>query len=530
MSAAEKFNLTHSVYRDPALKTKITILTALGVLLMLSNLAIQGQMAAFLGAGSERDVLFVAMSVPLFLNTLMTASFGAVTTPAVLAYPGAAHQRLTALRMLFWLVLASLLLAAAIVMARAGVVGLLAPGFAPEQAEQAGRLLALAALNIPLHAVASILSGYWIARERVFRPVASLLLGNAVATGLIAAAAEGLTSRYVVLALLAGNALATSIQLAMLVGERTKGPAHGPAPRLSAKQIYRGSLPLAAASAVGRAGPLIERNIASHLGTGTISLLGYASQLMLFLVNTTTSPAATVFYAQMCRDSGDGRKAYITEFLRRGGTLVIGGSMLISGLVVLGGEEALRVVQPYTKLTVADVGELAHYWRLLLPAYVCLALGSFVARALYAASEFLLAALLDCMAVAVYAVTAPFLGRHYQGTGLILAASANALLLLGLIVFVVARRLGLRLGSDFWIRLLLMVLGWGGGIATARMLQGWLFVYVSDFVAVLLGMAAYLILFAPGMLWLLAKQGIDWRVLVHRPQSMDAAAPPSRLI
>ena len=68
------------------MRIRLVVLTALGVLLMLCNLGVQAETVMFLGAGYERDILFVAMSVPLFVNTLTTASFGAVTTPTVLQF------------------------------------------------------------------------------------------------------------------------------------------------------------------------------------------------------------------------------------------------------------------------------------------------------------------------------------------------------------------------------------------------------------------------------------------------------------
>lgn len=483
---------------------------------MLCNLAIQVQTVAFLGAGSERDALFVAMSIPLFLNTLMTTSFGTVTTPLVLSYTSVAQQRHVVLRLLFWLVLASLVLTAVLALGRTGLIRLLAPGFGPEQLGHTGRLLGIAVLNIPLQAATSILSGYWIARERVLRPIASLLLSNAASIGLIAAGAENLTSLRVTFALLAGSALAAGVQLVMFIVERSDSLAGHRAPRLSAEQIFRGSLPLGAATAVARAGPLVERNIASHLGIGTISLLGYASQLMFFLVNTTTSPTATAYYAQMCRDWQDGKKAHLVEFLRRGSTLVLCGSLLLSGLFLLGGEAVLQLFQPYTKLTVGDMGELAHYCRILMAAYVALALASFVARPLYAAREFLQAALFDCLSLGVYAVAAPFLGRYYQGTGLTLAVVLYGAFHAGLMVTVVSRNLGLSLGGRYWLQMSGLVFGWGGIVGIAWQLEKLLADRFSGIALAALGMAAYLIMLVPVLAWVLTRQGVDWRSLGRR--------------
>jgi putative peptidoglycan lipid II flippase len=504
------------------LKTQVIILTVLSILLMLCNLAIQVQTVAFLGAGSERDALFVAMSVPLFLNTLMTTSFGAVTTPLVLSYTGVAQQRHVVFHLLFWLVLASLILTAALLVGRTGLIHLLAPGFGPAQLSHSAGLLGIAVVNIPLQAATSILSGYWIARGRVLRPTASLLLSCAASIGFIAAGAENLTALQVTFALLAGSAFATGAQLLMFILERSDSLHGHPAPPVSPWQIFRGSLPLGAATAVARAGPLVERNIASHLGAGTISVLGYANQLMLFLVNATTSPAATAYYAQMCRDWQDVRKAHLVAFLRRGSALVLCGSLLLSGFFLLGGEAVLQLFQPYTKLTVGDMGELAHYCRILMAAYVALALASFVARPLYAAGKFLQAALFDCLSLGVYALAAVFLGRYYQGTGLALAVVVYGVFHAGLMVRVVSRSLGLALGGRYWWQMAVLVLGWGGIVGIAWQLEALIADRFSGVAQAALGMAVYFIMLVPMLFWVLARQGIDWRNLRAMPEQTSS--------
>lgn len=417
---------------------------------MLSNVGIQALIAAYLGAGKERDALFVAMSVPLFLNTLMVASFGVVATPAVLAYDLAIRQRRVATQMLLWLTVVMLLIAGVLYVLRVPSVQLLAPGFDGEQKLRVVGLLRVTLIIVPLQSATCILSGYWIARERVLLPSLALVLGNAAMIVAVAWSGKSSTGTTVAWVFLVGAAITFGMQCIPYILEARKTDSGEGGSHLSGSTIYRQSLPLLASSLVGRSAPLIERNLASSMGQGTISCLGYAGYLVSFLVNTTTSPTATAYYAKMCRHWNEGRREELTLFLKNGSVFVVSSSLAVGGAVALSAHELLHAVMPYTKFTVANIAELTNYSVILMVAYVFLAFGSFVARIFYAANRFLQAAVLDCVAVGFYVTIALPLSRKFGGYGLIVAACANAMFLAILIVFAVKKLFSITFPLEFW--------------------------------------------------------------------------------
>lgn len=498
------------------LKRKITALTALGMALMGSNVAIQGLMAVFLGAGAERDALFVAMSVPLFLNTLMIASFGAVITPAVLEHRQNARQRAVAGRMAVAIGLAAGLAAVALQFCRGGLVQLLAPGFGPAEHAYTAGLFSITLAMVPLQAVTCVLGGYWIARERVLFPNVASLAGNATVVGALIWSGGASTGVRVAWYSLLGVLLTAVLQGVMFWLEKRE-PAGPPVPAAGpSRSPYANALPLLASTLVGRSAPLIERNLASGMGAGTISCLGYAAYLVNFLVNATATPTATAYYAQMCRQWSEGRREELTRFLERGTIFVVLASLTVAGVLVLGSHDLLQALQPYTRFSRADMVELSDYTAILMVAYVSMSFGSFIARIFYASGQFLHAALLDCAAVVFYLLLAVPLGRAWGGYGLVAATCAQMVFLAGLILHGVWRRLGVTLPRRLWAGLGKAGLGWACGLGLGILVHAQMQPLLPPLAGAALGIGVYVVSLIVVAMRTLPGLGVDWRSLVRR--------------
>jgi len=416
---------------------------------MLGNLFLQIQTVVFLGVGAERDMLFVALSIPMFLNTLMSAAFGAVITPTVLRETSFSAQH----RITTWILtrVAAFSGVAALLLAAGGkaIATLMAPGFSEDRLTGTGSLLEVAAVNVPLQAALCVLSGYFIAKERVALPSLAQVFGI-VTTIIIVFSAGALSAFYIVIAVTLGNLLCVLLLLTIFTLAAPAKSSNQPASTSTAPgtAMLRRALPLSIATAVARANPIIERNVASH-HPGVISSLGYANQLMSFLVAATTAPVATATYAQMCIAWHENRISDITRFVHKGAILVLAGGIAVAGVVSLVIEPLLNVAQPYTRLTLADVEQIAEFCRLLMPAYLGLALASFFTRPLYAAGLFFASAMFDCISIGVYALAAIGLGSTWAGAGLAQAMAVYGVFHAGLMFFVLRWRLRVFLGRRF---------------------------------------------------------------------------------
>jgi putative peptidoglycan lipid II flippase len=419
---------------------------------MLSNLVIQAMLVALLGAGMERDSLFVAMSVPLFLNTLTSSSIGMVATPTILAYTDQSQQHHATDRMLRSVAIVAVLTGIFFYVFRDELIGALAPGFEMRQRIITSGLCAITLAIIPLQAVTAILSGFWLAVERVLLPSLSLLLGNALTIGIMVWCGQRLTASLSATAYLAGVLLVCLVQAVAYYSRRHKTckPASVPVDNDGTRSLLKQSSLLMLIGTVSRSNSLVERRIASDFSGGTISCLGYAGYIVSFLVNATTAPTASAYYSKLCRLWNEGNRVELHQFFEKGLSIVIICCLGVIGIVLLLFSEMFGIVLPWTKLTLANAHELSTYVKILMPGYLFLAASSFISRIFYISGRFVLAALLDCIGLFVYLGAAYWLSRHFGAYGLALATSLYAMCLGLLIYFVVRNIYRFSFSKNFW--------------------------------------------------------------------------------
>ncbi len=475
---------------------KITALTLLNMALMLSNFAIQAITAVFLGASSERDALFVAMSIPVLVNLIVVFSFGTVATQAILTHRSPGEQCRASDGLLRTVTLATILLAALCYAGRHWIVSILAPGFDPHQRAYAGGLFASSLAMMPFQAAIALMTGYWVAIDRVMLPPVSLLLGNTFVVGVLLSIGSTMDAAQAAIAVLGGAILSFLVQgtgycshrhRLLAIRGRDSGQSPGPNP-------YRQSLILLVLGAIGRSNSMIERSFASRFGSGTISCLGYANYLIGFLITLTTAPVATASYGALCRRWNEGNRNDIKEFFERGLGLVIGYGLVIAGIVLLLVEESLRVVLPWTSFSLQNVNELVIYVRVLMIAYLVFSISSFISRIFYISGRFTQAALTDCAGLPLYVVAAAILSRFYGGYGLALASSLYAVGHSILVFGTVFWSFGLRFPRRFLKDTLIIIIVWGGALLAGFVTKTLLAAKVSHPWSAALGSLVYICL------------------------------------
>lgn len=443
------------------MKKRVASLTALNVASMLASLGIQVVTAIYLGAGWERDALFVAMSVPVFLNSLLVSTIGVMVTPAVISSCSIGEQHQKATAVMISLALATAIVAGLIYLARARCVSLLAPGFTATDQAFTGRLLTVAAAIIPVQATACVASGYFVARDRVLLPAFALALGNTLTLASLVLMGASLSAESVILASLLGASLTLGIQLAVFIKERLMKRLPGPVNLPNPGSVYRRALPLVFSGLVSRSSPLIERHFASSLETGSISCLGYAGYLVNFLVNATSGPIATASYAKICQLWNVGNREEAGRILEKNLQHVLGASLAVAGLVVLVGGDGFRLLLRSTKFTPAEIEHLAIYCDILMTSYVFLACGGLISRLFYAAGRSLKISMLECTGAVFYVVTAYWLSHVLEAKGLAIAASLNSVVVVSLFLLWAYRQFRSCLRREFALRLRSLVLRWG---------------------------------------------------------------------
>jgi putative peptidoglycan lipid II flippase len=205
------------------------------------------------------------------------------------------------------------------------------------------------------------------------------------------------------------------------------------------RQFVRLALPLLAYLVVANASLVIERNVASKLYVGAISVVNYASRLFAIPGNLLIMPLAVVFSPTFAREAARERRGNLERELRDALRITVFLALPVTFWMAVHALPLTRTIFErgqfdFTSST-HTAGMLMCYSLGLLPN----ALAVILLRAFYAIQDTVTPLLAEGVNVACYAWVAPLLARHYGLSGLGVAR-AGSFLLVALILLLVLRR------------------------------------------------------------------------------------------
>ena len=205
------------------------------------------------------------------------------------------------------------------------------------------------------------------------------------------------------------------------------------------RRLVRLALPLLAYLVVANASLLVERNVASKLSTGAISIVNYATRLFAIPGNLLIMPLAVVFYPSFAREAAREGRGDLARELRDALRITLFLALPVSCWVVMHALPLTRVVFErgqfdFTNST-QTAGMLAFYSLGLLPNAVAVIL----LRAFYAIQDTVTPLLAEAANLACYTWAAPRLAERFGMAGLG-AARAGSFVLVALILLFALRR------------------------------------------------------------------------------------------
>ncbi|MGE3909833.1 MAG: murein biosynthesis integral membrane protein MurJ [Chloroflexota bacterium] len=258
----------------------------------LLGLAREQVMAALFGATASTDAFVAASAVPMIVYDLLVG--GAISAALVPIFVDAAEdeERLWRLLSTVLTLVVLVLMSVALVLGLAAplVVDALASGFPAETRAAAVPMVRVMLVAVILQGVAGVLTGVLYARRRVTLPAFAVAVYNG---GVILGALllhQTLGVYALVLGVVFGALGQVLLQLPGLGRLRYRPRLELDRPEVRA--ILRLYGPVAAGMIVTIAGIVIDRNLASGLAEGSLSVMNYATRLIQFplgLVGTAIS-------------------------------------------------------------------------------------------------------------------------------------------------------------------------------------------------------------------------------------------------
>ncbi|MFN8524320.1 MAG: murein biosynthesis integral membrane protein MurJ [Chloroflexota bacterium] len=406
------------------------------VLLAVGNLASRALglvreqvIAALFGASTGTDAFVVASSVPQVVYDLLIG--GAVSAALVPTFVRTLDRE-AALRglvrsLLTLALLALVVVGAVLALASPLLVDALAPGFGEEQRQMAITMVRLMLLAVVLQGLAGVVSAVLFARRRFGLAAFSAAVYN---LGIIVGALA-LHERLGIFALVAGVLAGAAGQLAIQVPRAGIGPwpftAHWWHPELPALVwLY---LPVAAGIVVSIIGVVIDRNLASRLPEGSLSVMNYATRVIQFpigLVATALSMAVLPELSQQAHGreqstsvdgDHDGFRDTLTQGVRIALLLMLPAALISAALR----EPLLRVLYERGQFVSGDTSRTALAFLAYAPQLPFVAIDQLLIAAYYARRDTRTPVLVGVVCVGLYVVVALSVVQPLGVPGLALA-------------------------------------------------------------------------------------------------------------
>lgn len=333
------------------------------------------------GVGIEADALFASMTLPVIALSVITDSLSSVLVPLL---TGLDRQRAAGVA---WTVAQGV---AAIFFLLCVVLTMLAPWWIPltlPGLDAASHQLAVELVRIHLSgmvfgAVNSVLSAMHFAQRRFIRVETGLIVSNVLAL----ACMPWLASEHGIAGVAMALALRTVMQTVVLLSGA--GPYHRPrwrdAPVVDA---WRSVGPLLLGSAYYKTDVLVDRLLASHAGSGSITLLHLGQQLYgagnVVLTRAIVSPMVPPL-AEAAKES---RWRAFAKLARHRLLVVIAITAVTAIAFALVGQPLLRSVFEYRSFSEAQTRDLWIIMLALTGVLIGGAAGQILASAFYAAHD-----------------------------------------------------------------------------------------------------------------------------------------------
>jgi putative peptidoglycan lipid II flippase len=399
----------------------VSILSLIG---LLAGFASSLVVAYLYGASGARDAFLLAMVVPSYISLVFSGVLALIFTPIFIDY-------LSRDKAQAWRVASSVVCTTALMLSVATAVGSatspywtswLVHGETRAMAPLIGQLARILMPSIVFTGIAGLFSSLHYAEHRFIAPTIAPII-SAVITVVVNIALHRLWGiRSLALGLTLGS-ISNAILLApglLGKGRLTFRIALGD-PGL--RRVFLVSLPLILAGFLYRFNTGLERIIGSTLPAGSISYIGYATQVVAVFSTMTSSAAAVTIYPLLSRSWAEGDLASLRRYLAiavrsvllvalpTGAVVLVFGSTLVATAYERGAFDHRATVAVTQSLT----------W--LVAGYVGANVGNIVVRCFYVAGQTTVLAVYTAAETLIYVGLGFALSRHFSYCGLAAASS-----------------------------------------------------------------------------------------------------------
>jgi len=152
-------------------------------------------------------------------------------------------------------------------------------------------------------------------------------------------------------------------------------------------KLFKVAAPLLLAGIFYRSTTVFERTLASSLGTGSISYLGYANQMMNVLSTIAAGGVATTIYPAMAKCWEKNDLDTLRIYFSKGIRIILLTTLPIAAVVFSVGHTIIEVLLQRGAFNSSATTGVNRSLIVLMPAFICLSLGNIISKGFYLSNK-----------------------------------------------------------------------------------------------------------------------------------------------
>jgi putative peptidoglycan lipid II flippase len=397
----------------------ILFITVFSVVSPFISFLIQIVIASYFGATEMMDAFLAGVTLPLYAVAVVLGSAVSVFIPLFVGKLAVDQEKSA------WQLAASVLsltLLATSALALAGIIfaepllRMTTPGLVGEAMRVAVSVARITWFSVPASALTAFLTGIYQARGRFVWSSAVPVIGTVANLALLPV----LIPVFGIPGVAASATIALILQLLLLLPV-LKGRACGFSLELRASgaaEMVRLAFPMILLGILTKCTPIVERNLASGMGQGSISHLGYAFRLMTTCAFLISTGITTVAFPRMALESALTNIKSLWKTISGSFRMLF---LVVAPAITLGAALALPLVSALFergKFTAADSLAVCGLLRIYLLALVAASLGNISGRAFYAIKDTRTLAIFGTLETVAYVLYTSFLASRFGVNGI----------------------------------------------------------------------------------------------------------------
>lgn len=416
----------------------ITFCSILGIVISFTSQMI---IAYYFGAKFERDAYFVAITIPTYISAILIGSIGVVFLPKVVDMKNInSLELINFLSTLFWtLTIFSIVLGTFCILLSNKIIGFIASGFNIEETLFTSKILIIIIPTFIFSILNNLLSSLYQIENRFFYPAFAPIITAVISLIFVIIFSAKIGILGLAFGFLLGSIISFVYLLPIIKTYKIKFLINLKDPEIIT--FFKTFIPLLLVGVLFRSTSIFERSIASNLEPGSISYLGYSSQILAILATLTSNGIGVSIYPTLSTLWTKNMKTEINIFFVRIIRILLLFSIPISLVTIFFGGAFIKIIfergafNHYVTISVS----IALAWS--MGAFIFQNLGNVVSKLFYISGKTTMISIIGSIELLMYVVFGYILTKNFSFVGLSIALSLSSFINIILSIFYINYKL-----------------------------------------------------------------------------------------